>query len=109
MVNEVTRLAREEDGLARIVIGLPLHLDGSPTETTAAVLALAGPLSARTGLPVCFQDERLSSREAESRLAVTQRDWRRRKANLDAAAAAVILQDYLDSGPAGSGQERHRA
>ena len=108
MVDEVTRLAREEDGLARIVIGLPLRLDGSPTETTAAVRALAEPLSARTGLPVCFQDERLSSHEAESRLAVTERDWRRRKANLDAAAAAVILQDYLDSGPPRSDEESRR-
>jgi RNase H-fold protein (predicted Holliday junction resolvase) len=43
-----------------------------------------------------FQDERLTSREAESRLAVREKDWRVRKAQLDAAAAAIILQDYLD-------------
>ena len=49
-----------------------------------------------TGLVVHLQDERLTSHEAESRLAVRERDWRRRKAKLDAAAAAVILQDYLD-------------
>jgi RNase H-fold protein (predicted Holliday junction resolvase) len=46
---------------------------------------------------VVFQDERLSSREAEGRLAVRERDWRARKAKLDAAAASVILQDYLDA------------
>jgi putative Holliday junction resolvase len=46
---------------------------------------------------VILQDERLSSHEAESRLAMRERDWRRRKAKLDAAAAAVVLQDYLDS------------
>jgi putative Holliday junction resolvase len=45
---------------------------------------------------VILQDERLSSREAESRLAVRERDWRARKKRLDAAAAAIILQDYLD-------------
>jgi len=45
---------------------------------------------------VTLQDERLSSREAESRLALRDKDWRSRKARLDAAAAAVILQDYLD-------------
>jgi len=44
-----------------------------------------------------LQDERLTSREAESRLAVTEKDWRVRKRRLDAAAAAVILQDYLDA------------
>jgi RNase H-fold protein (predicted Holliday junction resolvase) len=41
-------------------------------------------------------DERLTSREAESRLALCERDWRKRKARLDAAAAAIFLQDYLD-------------
>ena len=47
-------------------------------------------------LPIATEDERLTSREAESRLAVRERDWRKRKEKLDAAAAAVILQDYLD-------------
>ena len=53
-------------------------------------------LKARTSLTIATEDERLSSREAESRLAVHERDWRKRKKKLDAAAAAVILQDYLD-------------
>jgi RNase H-fold protein (predicted Holliday junction resolvase) len=44
-----------------------------------------------------FQDERLTSHEAEARLALRVRDWRVRKARLDAAAAAVILQEYLDA------------
>jgi RNase H-fold protein (predicted Holliday junction resolvase) len=46
-----------------------------------------------------FQDERLTSREAESRLARREKDWRRRKDRLDAAAAAIVLQDYLESHP----------
>ena len=46
-----------------------------------------------------FVDERLTSREAEQRLAVRERNWRVRKQRLDAAAAAIILQDYLDSLP----------
>jgi putative transcription antitermination factor YqgF len=46
---------------------------------------------------VILQDERLSSVEAESRLARRDRDWRTRKQRLDAAAAAVVLQDYLDT------------
>ena len=53
-------------------------------------------LRARTSVPIVSEDERLTSREAESRLAVRERDWRRRKKTLDAAAAAIILQDYLD-------------
>jgi putative Holliday junction resolvase len=57
---------------------------------------LARALEQRLPLPVILQDERLSSHEAESRLATRERDWRRRKEKLDAAAAAVVLQDYLD-------------
>jgi putative Holliday junction resolvase len=66
---------------------------------TARVEAFAQQLQQRTGLQVLLQDERLSSREAESRLAIRAKDWRARKARLDAAAAAVILQDYLDTRP----------
>jgi len=93
---EIARLAGEEDGVAAIVVGLPRRLDGTATEMTRRVEQFARQLESKTALPVALQDERLSSREAESRLALTNRDWRSRKARLDAAAAAVILQDYLD-------------
>jgi len=53
-------------------------------------------LEARVTVPIAGGDERLTSREAESRLAVEERDWRQRKKKLDAVAAAIILQDYLD-------------
>lgn len=94
---EIARLAAEEDGVSTIVVGLPRHLDGTPSDMTPRVEAFAQQLSAKTGLPVVLQDERLSSREAESRLALRDKDWRSRKQRLDAAAAAVILQDYLDT------------
>jgi putative Holliday junction resolvase len=63
---------------------------------TPRVEQFARALGMTTSLPVALQDERLSSREAESRLALRDKDWRSRKAKLDAAAAAIILQDYLD-------------
>ncbi|MGB7217581.1 MAG: Holliday junction resolvase RuvX [Vicinamibacterales bacterium] len=93
---EVTRLAAEDDGLSAIVVGMPARLDGRPTTETPYVAAFIDALKTRTPIAVLTEDERLSSREAESRLAVKEKDWRRRKAKLDAAAAAVILQDYLD-------------
>ena len=86
-----------EDGVATIVVGLPRRLDGSGTELTARVSAFATELGRITRLPIVLQDERLTSREAESRLAVTEKNWRVRKRRLDAAAAAIILQDYLDT------------
>jgi putative Holliday junction resolvase len=95
-VAELERLAAEEDGLASLVVGLPRRLDGSPSDMTPRVEAFAAALGARTALPVVLQDERLTSREAESRLALREKDWRVRKKQLDAAAAAIILQDYLD-------------
>jgi putative Holliday junction resolvase len=98
VVREIARLADEEDGVGGIVVGLPRRLDGTPTEMTPRIEQFARALGAKTSLPVALQDERLSSREAESRLALHDKDWRSRKAKLDAAAAAIILQDYLDSG-----------
>ena len=92
----ITALRTEDDGLAAIVVGLPLRLDGTPNEQTARARALAVRLETVTGLQIVLQDERLTSREAEQRLALRMTDWRTRKARLDAAAAAVILQDYLD-------------
>ena len=95
-VAELARLAAEEDGLASLVVGLPRRLDGSPNDMTPRVQAFAAALGARIAVPVILQDERLTSREAESRLALREKDWRARKKQIDAAAAAIILQDYLD-------------
>ena len=97
--DEIQRLAAEDDGIEAIVVGLPRRLDGTPTTLTAGVQTFGSQLGARTGLPVAFQDERLTSVEAESRLAERDKDWRSRKKRLDAAAAAIILQDHLDGLP----------
>jgi putative Holliday junction resolvase len=96
---EVARLAAEDDGVSAVVVGLPRRLDGSANAMTPRAERFARDLAARTRLPVSLQDERLSSHEAESRLGLREKDWRVRKKRLDAAAAAVILQDYLDARP----------
>jgi putative pre-16S rRNA nuclease len=91
--------ARPDDDIdvGAIVVGLPRRLNGEETDQTQPARDFAGHLAALTGLDVRLQDERLTSHEADSRLATRERDWRKRKARLDAAAAAVILQDYLDA------------
>ncbi|HYE87147.1 MAG TPA: Holliday junction resolvase RuvX [Vicinamibacterales bacterium] len=99
MVDEIRTLAGEDDGLEAVVVGWPRRLDGSPTDQTPLVEAFANALRSHIDMPVILQDERLSSHEAESRLARRESDWRKRKAMIDAAAAAIILQDYLDSRP----------
>ncbi len=97
IADEIARLAGEEDGLEAVVVGWPRRLDGQPTTQTPIVEAFARALEARAGVRVILQDERLSSHEADLRLVeMGQRDWRVRKKKLDAVAAAIILQDYLD-------------
>ncbi len=102
----VRRYATDENGLERVVVGLPVQLDGSDAPWTQRVRKFAAALARDAQAPVVLQDERLSSREAEARLAVDERDWRARKQRLDAAAAAIILQDYIDARtPEGQGPE----
>ena len=97
LADAIAALAADPDGLAGVVVGLPRSLDGHPHGQTARVETFVHELRRAVDLPVVMQDERLSSVEADERLAVRERSWRRRKTRLDAAAAAVILQDYLDA------------
>jgi putative Holliday junction resolvase len=92
----ITDLAAEDE-VGSVVVGLPTRLDGSPTQQTQRIGTMVTLLTARLTVPVVTCDERLSSHEADARLSVREKDWRKRKAKLDAAAAAVILQDYLDA------------
>src|SRR6185503_11395343 len=92
----IASLRAEDDGLDMVVVGLPVKLDGSANAATARTVEFIERLRARVPVVILTEDERLTSHEAESRLAVRERDWRKRKAKLDSAAAAIILQDYLD-------------
>jgi putative holliday junction resolvase len=106
VADEIVRLGAQDEQIGAIVVGLPRRLDGSPNEMTAPVERFAAQLHARTRLPIILQDERLTSREAESRLALREKDWRARKQKLDAAAAAILLQDYLDTHAAAPEMDR---
>ena len=85
----------------RIVIGLPLNLAGEETEWTAAVREFAARLQQRAGVPVEFLDERLTSVQAERavRASGLKRSDREQKHRIDAAAAVLLLQTYLDRNP----------
>ena len=90
------RALQSQDGLDAIVIGLPRRLNGEPNEQTARVRKLAELLAAEVTAPISLQDERLTSHEADALLSSRERDWRKRKDQVDAMAAALILQDFLD-------------
>lgn len=92
------RLARlcKEEGVQVLAIGLPRHKDGAESVTAPAARAFGENLAARTGLPVRFVNEHLSSAEAERLLRERGVKPEKRKLLLDAAAAAVILGELLE-------------
>jgi len=81
-----------------LVMGLPLELDGSENDWCVEVREAGRKISERLGRPLVFVDERLTSVQAEEaiRSAGLRRKDREDKARIDAAAAAVILQSWLD-------------
>lgn len=97
ILDAIARLEQNDDAIMTIVVGLPRRLDGSANDQTPIVEALAAALARSGDRTIVLQDERLTSHEAASLLAVREKDWRVRKQRLDAAAAAIILQEYLDS------------
>ena len=97
-VAKIARLAEDQEAAA-IVVGLPLTLDGDESDWTREVRAFADALADRTGLPVAMQDERMTSVQAEQavRSIGLPRQKREEKERIDAAAAMLILQSYLDT------------
>lgn len=91
----------EKEGIERLVVGLPLNMDGSFGPQAKNALAWGRALGERAGIPVLFVDERLSSFDAEQQLNARKRGGekltrKRRKEQLDALAAAGFLQELLD-------------
>ncbi len=86
----------EEWRPVRLVVGLPLHLDGKEQEMTRSARRFANQLHGRFGLPVSHADERLSSVEAEQILAETHGPGRYDKQAIDKLAAQLILQGWLE-------------
>ena len=86
-------------GVERFVVGLPLDPGGGENSWTAEVRDFGRRLRDRSGLPVHFIDEEYSSAEAEARIRSIglTRKQKGHKARIDAAAAAIILQDWLDA------------
>jgi putative Holliday junction resolvase len=103
-----------QQGVCRIVVGLPLHLDGTPSEMSEEARGFAARVEKALGLPVEMMDERLSSWEARQTLAAANSNGRVRRGSsgrpesrkqppLDEIAAAIILQDYLGRARARTG------
>lgn len=79
-----------------LIVGLPLNLDGSAGPRVQAAKALAHNILQTRDIPLAFQDERLSSAEAERVMLAADLSRARRADAIDASAAAIILQTALD-------------
>lgn len=94
-VEQLGEDARREPG--ELVVGLPVNMDGTEGPQARAVRSFADRLGRRTGRVVRLQDERLTSAEADWRMAGSGMTHKQKKMKRDALAAAAILRDYLES------------
>lgn len=92
---KIAKLAENND-VETIVIGLPLNMDGSEGDRTAVTKQFAEVLSQHTSAKIVFQDERLSSVEAEDILIESGVRRDKRKKLIDKVAACIILESYLN-------------
>ncbi|MCL6628796.1 MAG: Holliday junction resolvase RuvX [Armatimonadetes bacterium] len=95
-ISEVRRLAQDYT-VEKIVVGMPLMLDGSVGVQAQKVQAFVEELRKRTTIPVEVWDERLTTSQVERVLIEMDQSRAKRKKQLDKLAAAIILQAYMDS------------
>ncbi len=86
-----------ENGVEKLVLGLPMRMDGTLGHRAEYTEAFAKDLSALTGLPYEMWDERFSSTEAHRLLEAGGVSGKKRKTKVDKIAAVLILQGYLDA------------
>ncbi len=89
------------EGVTRVVLGLPINMDDSMGPAAKGVIAWGKQLAEKSAVPVVYVDERLSSFSAEQNLNARKRAGekltrKRRNSQLDALAAAMFLQEFLD-------------
>ncbi len=86
-----------EYGVEKIVLGLPLNMDQTPSERSELCLEFKAMIERRTGIPVTMWDERLTTVEADEIMDEAGIRGKQRKEYVDMIAAQIILQDYLDN------------
>lgn len=91
----------DERGVTQLVLGLPLNMDGSEGPRAQATRKFGEALEKATGLPLHYQDERLTTVEAERALLEGNVSRARRKEVIDQLAAQLILQGWLEARPRG--------
>jgi putative Holliday junction resolvase len=96
----------QERDVQRIVVGLPRRLDGSEGGAAADARAFAREVEKHTGVPVEFFDERFTTMQAERSLIDAGKRRAARRATVDAVAATLLLQSWLDARRIAAGAPR---
>ena len=96
LLEKIVEIVKNE-GIEAIVVGLPLNMDGTQSGQAGIVSGFAEELKKHLNLPIFFQDERLTTFAAEEKLVPRGLTRKKRRARIDALAAAEILQIFLDS------------
>ena len=86
----------QKHGVGKLVVGLPIQLDGTEGAMAKWARDYGAALGAALNLPVAFQDESLTSEQAAGAMAEAGYSRKKMKGKLDAVAAALILQSYMD-------------
>jgi putative Holliday junction resolvase len=94
-VQTISDIAKRH-GVVEIVLGLPMNMDGSIGDQAQKVQSFGKKLARATGLPIIYEDERLSTVSAIRTLTVQGVKTGHKKDLVDMQAAAIILQKYLD-------------
>ncbi len=94
LIDKIAELAKEKKA-ERICVGLPQNMDGSYGFRSEACRELGEMLEEKTGLPVAFQNERLTTVSAHNILNAVDVRGKKRKAVVDAVSAVLILEDYM--------------
>ncbi len=98
LLNAIAFKAQEQSA-AMLLVGLPLNMDDTEGPRAELVRAFGERLAQRVGLPVQYQDERLTSADADWSMSQSRLTRGQKKKRRDALAAAAILRDYLEALP----------
>lgn len=91
----IAEIVKEKD-IKKIVVGLPMNMDGGSGERVALTLEFVEKLKSRVDVPIIMQDERLTTREADEILDESGVKKQDRKQFIDQVAASIILKEYME-------------
>ncbi|GMV82558.1 MAG: putative pre-16S rRNA nuclease [Planctomycetota bacterium] len=95
LLQEIAALARDRQCVG-IVVGLPINMNDSEGPAAKSARAFGAEVASATGLPVDFSDERLTSYSAQQKIGALGLTRKKRKARVDAVAAALLLESYVE-------------